>query len=141
LTELVSFIHTNWDSGNCDEFIQPLTELLINTKQIELFKTLWKKIIQFRLTAFWTSFEDLKRQTKQIDLNEIAVIDTSNFNMYSKESYKDIKTVVAFRRQFAIDGLQKFRKGLMTLNQIDDSNRLLVFTSAVGTFHRTKFEI
>ena len=51
LTELISFIHTNWDSGNCDEFIEPFSALLIDTKQADLFKTLWIKIIKYRLTA------------------------------------------------------------------------------------------
>ncbi len=41
--ELISFIHTNWDSGNCDGFIAPFEDLLINTKQSDLFmRNFWK---------------------------------------------------------------------------------------------------
>ena len=141
LTELVSFIHTNWDSGNCDEFMQPLTGLLVDTKQIDLFKTLWVKILKYRLTALWSSFADFKTQTKNFDLTEITAIDTSSFNMFSRESYKDVKRVLAFRRQFAIDGLTKFRKGLLELNQTDDANKLLGFINEVSNLKRSTFKI
>jgi hypothetical protein len=141
LTELVSFIHTNWDSGNCDEFIQPLTVLLIDTKQIDLFKTLWIKILKYRLTALWSSFADLKTQTKNVDLTGIAAIDTSNFNMFSRDSYKDLKRVLAFRRQFAIDGLTKFRTGLLELNQTDDANKLADFIKDVSNLKRSTFKL
>lgn len=141
LTELVSFIHTNWDSGNCDEFIQPLTELLIDTKQIDLFKTLWMKVLKYRLTALWNSLADLKTQTKSLDLTEITAIDTSSFDMFSKESYKDLKRVLAFRRQFAIDGLTRFRNGLVALNQTDDANKLSSFINDVGNLKRSTFKL
>lgn len=141
LTELVSFIHTNWDNGNCDEFIQPLTELLIDTKEIDLFKALWVKIIKYRLTALWSSFSDLKAETKNIVLTEIAAIDTSNFNMFSKDSYRNLKRVLAFRRQFAIDGLTKFRNGLLALNQTDDANRISSIISDVSNLKRSIFKV
>ena len=137
LTELISFIHTNWDSGNCDDFILPLETLLIDTRQAELFKLLWKKIIKFRLTALWTSLEDLKGQTKKIELTEITSIDTSDFNMFSRDSYKDLKRVLAFRRQFAIDGLTKMRNGLLSLNQITDANSISNFINDVSNLKRS----
>jgi hypothetical protein len=124
LTELISFIHTNWDSGNCDDFIAPLEILFLDTNQTEAFKLLWTKIIKYRLTALWTSLDDLKRQTKKIDLKEITSIDTSNFNMFSRDSYKDLKRVLAFRRQFAIDGLTKMKNGLEKLRQTDDTIKI-----------------
>jgi len=141
LTELISFVHTNWDSGNCDEFIQPLTTLLIETKQVELFKTLWIKILKYRLTALWNSFGDLKRQTKNIDPTEIASIDISDFNMFSIDSYKDLKRVVSFRRQFAIDGLTKFRDGLLQLNQTKDSKTVSIIITNVKNLKRPIFKL
>lgn len=141
LTEIVSFIHTNWDSGNCDEFIQPLTVLLIDTKQIDLFKTLWIKILKYRLTALWNTLDDFKKHTKTVDPTEIAAIDTSNFNMFSKDSYKDLKRVLAFRRQFSIDGLTKFRDGLLKLNQTNDANKLDGFINDFRNLKRSTFKL
>jgi hypothetical protein len=51
----------------------------------------------------------------------------SNFNMFSRDSYKDLKRVLAFRRWFAIDGLTKMQNGLLALNQIEDSERVSNF--------------
>jgi hypothetical protein len=141
LTELISFIHTNWDSGNCDDFIEPLTALLIDTKQVDLVKTLWIKVLKYRLTALWNSLDDFKRQTKNVDPTEIAAIDTSNFNMFSRDSYKDLKRVLAFRRQFAVDGLTKFRDGLLKLNQTDDSNTVSNFITNVKNLKRSTFKL
>jgi hypothetical protein len=141
LTELISFIHTNWDSGNCDDFIEPLTALLIDTKQVDLFKTLWIKVLKYRLTALWNSLDDFKRQTGNIDPTEIAAIDTSNFNMFSRDSYKDLKRVLAFRRQFAINGLTKFGNGLLALNQTNDASKLSSYINDVSNFKRSTFKL
>jgi hypothetical protein len=141
LTELISFIHTNWDSGNCDDFIEPLTTVLIDTQQTELFKTLWTKIIKYRLAALWTALDDLKGQIKKIDLTEIISIDTANFNMFSRDSYKDLKRVLAFRRQFGIDGLTKMKNGLLSLNQIDESTKLSNFINDVSNLKRSTFKV
>ena len=44
--------------------------------------------------------------------------------MFLRDSYKELKRVLAFRRQFAIDGLTKFRDGLLLLNQTLDADRV-----------------
>lgn len=141
LTELISFIHTNWDSGNCDEFIEPFTSLLINTGQADLFKTLWVKIIKYRLTALWASLEDLKKPDKTIDLTQVAAIETFDFNMFLSDSYKDLRKVLAFRRRFAIDGLTKFTDGLLLLNQNDEANRVTKFINDVKNLKRSTFQM
>lgn len=141
LAELISFIHTNWDSGNCGDFIKPLTALLIDTNQVDLFKTLWIKVLKYRLTALWNSLDNFKRQTKNVDLKEIVAIDVLNFNMFSRESYKDLKRVLAFRRQFALEGLTKFRDGLLELNQSDDSTKLSNFIINVSNLKRSTFKL
>ena len=141
LTELISFIHTNWDSGNCDDFIEPLAALLVRTNQIDIYKILWIKIIKYRLTALRISVNDLKRQSKTIDMTEIEGIDTSTFKMFSRESYTDLKRVLAFRRQFAIDGLTKFRVGLLTLNQTDDSRIVSNFINEVMNLKPSTFKL
>lgn len=96
IKESISFIHTNWDSGNCDEFIKPLEEHLVKTNQADTFKALWTRILKYRLSDLWSSGSALKAQSKGLDLGEISSIDTSDFNMFSKESYRDLKRVIAF---------------------------------------------
>lgn len=117
LLELVSFIHTNWDSGNCDDFIRPFEAFLVDTNQHEIFRLLWTKIIKYRLSALWTSLKGLKAGTNTIDLSEIIAIDVSDFNMFSRDSYDDLKRVLAFRRKFSLDGLERMKEGLTQMNQ------------------------
>lgn len=141
LTELISFIHTNWDSGNCDDFIEPLTALLIETKQVDLFKKLWIRVLKYRITSLWNTFDDFKKQAKNVDPTEIATIDTSNFNISMRDSYNDLKRVLAFRRQFTVDGLTKFRDGLLKLNQKNDSNKVINFITNVNNLKRSTFKL
>ena len=120
--ELIDFILENWDSGNCDDFIQPLEEKLIAESHIKRFTRLWRRIIYFRLVKFLDTLKDFKK----VDITAIDKIDVSNFNMLSVDSYKDSKKVLAFRRDFLLKGITKFRKGLkslgddMTLTELDE---------------------
>jgi hypothetical protein len=141
LTELISFIHTNWDSGNCDEFIEPFEDLLIKTKQVDLYKQLWTKILKYRLSALWSSLDDLRANYKQVDAAEIASINTSDFNIFSKDSYKDLKQVVAFRRRFAIDGLTKMKLGLLELGDLEAASKVQMTIDKVEDLKRSTLKL
>lgn len=122
IKELIAFIHTNWDSGNCDEFIAPLESLLIRTHQVETYKFLWAKIIKHRIRNLWTSIKELKSAYKIVNLNEIDSIDVSGLNSFSTDI--SIKQRVAFRRYFVIAGLIKMKQGLTTLHDKDGANQI-----------------
>ncbi|HEV7333643.1 MAG TPA: hypothetical protein VGN63_21595 [Flavisolibacter sp.] len=141
LTELISFIHTNWDSGNCDEFMEPFENLLIRTKQVDLYKQLWTKILKFRLSALWTSLDDLKANSKKVDTTEIASINTSDFNMFLRDSYKDLKRVVAFRRHFAIEGLTKMKLGLIELGDFEAASKVQTTIDKVNDLKRSTLQL
>jgi hypothetical protein len=141
LKELVGFIHENWDSGNCDEFMKPLEIILIETGQSDLFKSLWTKIIRCRLSKLWDSVSDLNQRIPAINLQEISSIDVSDFNMFSKESYKDKQKVLAFHRAFSLAGLQKMKEGLSTLEMHDDVCQIENITKEVSLLRRTNFKL
>ncbi len=117
INELISFIHKNWDSGNCDDFIAPLETYLIKKGQAETYIHLWKKILNYRLSNLWTYVKQYKKKFGEPDVEKIKAADISGFNEFSTESYKDLKQVVAYHRQFAIDGLSKMKNGLLKLGQ------------------------
>ena len=141
LKELISFIHTNWDSGNCDDFMKPFENFLIKTNQADLFKELWIKILKYRLSALWTSLDDLKSHTKKVDTNEIASIDISDFNMFSRESYKDLKRVVAFQRRFSIEGLTKMQSGLTELGDLETASKVQTIINNVNDLKRSTLKL
>lgn len=141
IAELISFIHTNWDSGNCDEFIEPLENLLIRTKQVELYKHLWTRLLKYRLSALWSALDDLKASSKHVDMAEIASIDTSDFNMFSRDSYKDLKRVVAFRKRFSIEGLTKMQSGLIELDDFEAASKVKTTIEKVNDLKRAAFKL
>jgi hypothetical protein len=141
IQELISFIHTNWDSGNCDQFIAPIENLLIKTKQSDLYKQLWTKLLKYRLSALWASLEDLKANSKKVDVTEVASIDTSNFNMFSRDSYKDLKRVVAFRRRFAIEGLVKMKLGIVELGDFEAASVVQTTIDKVNDLKRSTLKL
>lgn len=121
--ELIDFILENWDSGNCDDFIEPLEKKLIEQSHIKKYKRLWRKIICFRLIKLLDTLKDIKG----FKISEIERIDVTDFNMFSGDSYKDTKRVLAFQRKFLISGLNKYKIGLLQLkadNEIEELNQL-----------------
>ena len=62
LNELILFILENWDSGNCDEFIKPFEDYLLNNNCSDLYKKLWKGIIKVRLNELRNKKEEKFRQ-------------------------------------------------------------------------------
>lgn len=141
LAELISFIHTNWDNGNSDEFIAPLENLLIKTKQGDLYKQLWTKLVKHRLSALWASLDDLKASLKTVDATEVASINTSDFNMFSRDSYKDLKRVVAFRRRFAIEGLTRMKLGLTELGDFEAASKVQTTIDKVNELKRSTLKL
>lgn len=121
LTELISFIHTNWDSGNCDDFMKPLVDIFIKTNQPILFKRLWKGVLRYRTEQVWLNFSALKEHFPKMTVEDLAKVNLSNFNQFS--SKEDIRRVAAFHRQYTLKGISEFISGLNLLNQTEEIQR------------------
>src|ERR1043166_1953389 len=52
LEELVKFLLTNWNEGNCDQFIAPIERHLKVTRNQELFVKMWRGILKNRLNTW-----------------------------------------------------------------------------------------
>ena len=53
--ELISYLHSNYDTGGGDEFINRLSQKLIDLRDVRLLKRLWRGVITIRTEAYWTS--------------------------------------------------------------------------------------
>lgn len=122
--ELIAFIVEEWDSGNCDDFIEPLVGKLIKTKESRYFKQLWKSVIKHRLNSLWTHYKYLQEKEPFQNWQKIASINIKGFGFTSKNFYDDRRKVVAFYRQFTLEGLNKFKLGLQQLNDPDELERV-----------------
>jgi hypothetical protein len=130
--ELISFILENWDSGNCDDFIAPLIPVLIQQKDTNQFKRLWKGIIRYRVDRLWyyTNID--------YDWEELEAINISNFNMYKTESYTDQKRVAAFQRKFSLAAIDNYIDSLQHLNDQKEIERLLIIRNNVYLLQKPK---
>lgn len=116
--ELVSFILQNWDSGNCDEFMKPLVDILIKENKPTLFKQLWKGVLRNRVDKVWNNLEILKESYPYFVVEELDKIDLANFNQFS--SKEDIWRRVAFHSKYTLNGISEFISGLTILNQNEE---------------------
>src|SRR5688500_16712921 len=51
--DLTSFILENWDSGNCDEFMRPLIQRLLDKRDLHSFKRLWNGVLRNKIETTW----------------------------------------------------------------------------------------
>ena len=136
--ELIDFILENWDSGNCDEFIEPFEKKLIAESHISRLKRLWRRIIYYRLIKLTDTLNIYNEQNRKVDISALDKTDVSDFNMFSVDSYKDIKRVLAFRRQFLLSGIEKYKNGLIKLKEEKEILELNELDSGARNLDKTK---
>jgi len=128
--ELISFIIENWDSGNCDAFSRPFSKHLIDNKELNLYKRLWKGIIRNRLEKLWGDVDYQKANCPNITLDKIINTSIKNYNQFSSD--ETLERTLAWRRLYIIDGINEFIEGLKILNdkeEIDKQTSLLAIVS------------
>lgn len=136
--ELIFYVLENWDSGNCDEFIKPLTEKLLDEADLYHFKLLFRGIIRHRLNNLWENYKDLNSWHKGLDVKLIKNIDVSDFNIHSWEDNRDLKKVVAFHRQFCLNALIEYKDGLREMNAIEEATTVEKMISNVDNLIKPK---
>lgn len=139
--DLIDFILENWDSGNCDDFIEPLEDKLLLENKITEFNKLWRRILYYRLTKMISALDFCKKQFISIEVSELIKINVSDFNMYSVDSYNDPIRVLAFSRHFLLQGIEKYKKGLIRLKATDDLNSLMEMQQGVSNLDKTNLKI
>ena len=120
--ELISYVLENWDSGNCDDFIKPLVDILIQRRDSNLLKRLWKGVIRHRIEMARAYFSNLQEHFPDMKAEALDKVDLSNFNLRS--SNEDIRRVAAFRRQFALNGISEFIGHLSQLGETEEIDRV-----------------
>lgn len=121
-SELIAFILENWDSGNCDDFIEPLRMVLIKEKEIQNLKKLWKGVIQYRLNKLWSVYQAFKGI--EIDIGQLEQIDLSDFHSTRKDFYDIPIRTLAFCRRFTIQGLNDYKSDLQKANDINELDKI-----------------
>lgn len=105
-SELIAFIHENWDSGQWNEFFEPLEQHLIENKLEKEFIKFWKGILRHRFSSLWDWVKECGRKTE-----------------VSNGTKKPSKF-----QKFTLEGLYRFRQGLSILGseeEIKKTNELI----------------
>ncbi len=94
--ELVSYFISNYEAGGGDSFVLPLSDKLLQEKEIRLFKKLWKQTLKTRIeycqydrpSIFW-AFNQFTAGLEQLgDSEEIGKINQLRAKV---ENYKQVK--------------------------------------------------
>lgn len=113
--ELIVFILESWDSGNCDDFCEPVFDRLICERETLFYVQLWKGILRNRLEKLWRDYTFLKVNYPEFSLAHIKQTNISGYNQFSAD--EPIDREVAWRRNYILTGIGEFINGLETLGQ------------------------
>ncbi|KRG42931.1 hypothetical protein ARC78_08070 [Stenotrophomonas pictorum JCM 9942] len=91
---LVKAIVGNWTSGNCVEYMRPLTAALVAEEELELHRHLWTRTLKRQLSAFFREYSFIRRQ--RLPLQDIASTDSSGFDEFDYASYSDHRKAASF---------------------------------------------
>ena len=113
-SELIAFIHENWDSGNGDDFFNPLSTHLIKENELSYYKKLWKGVLRHRINNLWYRHKFILQEYPNITLDEIKATDIKGFNQFS--SKESVLRRLAWERKYTLKGIEEYKQGLIRLN-------------------------
>lgn len=134
--ELITFILENWDSGNCDDFSRPFSKHLIDNKELNFYKRLWKGIIRNRLDKLWHHYEYLKQELPSFTVEKIKSVNINGFNQFSSE--ENIERIVAWERLYIIEGINEFINGLEILKDDEEIAKQISLLNIVSNLEKPK---
>lgn len=111
--EVIAFVLENWDSGNPDDFIEPIENALISEKDFFRFKKLWRSLIRRRLQNLWRYCKPISAE--KLSWRRAALTPTWGFNPYHARSYENIYRAIAYQRRFTLRGLMRYKTGLVAM--------------------------
>jgi Protein of unknown function (DUF4240) len=135
-SELISFIVENWEGNDCDDFIRPWSNVLIETGERTIHKQLWKSIIKKRVSTLWMYLRFLKEAAPEATIETIKILDLKGANPYS--STQSFEQTVAWQRLYAINAINEFMNGLKKLNEFDEVEAQMTLLKQVTLLKRSK---
>lgn len=112
--DLVRAITANWTSGNCVDYMAPLTQALIAAGEIDLHRHLWTRTIKRQVTTFFHKLAWISG-TKPRYLR-LLNLDTSSFIETDPASYVDPERAAAFLLQRLYADLGRWKDELRSAN-------------------------
>lgn len=90
---LVKAIVGNWTSGNCVEYMLPVSAALIAEGEVELHRYLWTNTVKRQVNAFFREYSFVRSQ--RLTFQDIHSTDSSGFDEFNSD-YGDHRLAAAF---------------------------------------------
>ena len=127
---LVKAIAGNWTSGNCVDYMLPVSQALIADHEFQLHRHLWTRTIKRQVQSFFREYSFIRAQRPSFD--DIQSMESSGFNEFDWSNYSDHRVAAAFLLNRIISSLSQWRSELVRArldthdpDQIEESLRLL----------------
>ena len=108
---LAKAIVGNWTSGNCVEYMLPVTAALIADRKLDLHRHLWTRTVKRQVEHFFREYSFIRRQ--RLTYQNICSYDFSGFDEFDQTSYDDHHRAAAFLLDRILSSLELWRAELI----------------------------
>lgn len=107
---LAKAIIGNWTSGNCVDYMAPLTRAMLAEGLVDLHRHLWTRTLERQVQAFRREYSCLRQHNPSY--RHLMSLDTSGFVESDPDSYRDHERAAAFLLQRLVADLGRWRDEL-----------------------------
>lgn len=108
---LVKAIVGNWTSGNCVEYMLPVTSALIADRELDLHRHLWTRTVKRQVNDFFREYCFIRSQ--RLTFQDICSDGFSGFDEFDPTSYGDHRRAAAFFLDRILSSLELWRAELI----------------------------
>lgn len=114
LEALVSATLANWTSGNCVEFMLPISEALLLADMQALHRKLWARTIKRQADDAFRSHSHIR--ALKYSFETLVAIESTDFNEFELHAYDDREKATSFLLKRLMNSLGLWREELMREN-------------------------
>lgn len=114
LEALVSATLANWTSGNCVEFMLPISEALLLADMQVLHRKLWARTIKRQADDVFRSYSHIR--TLKHSFETLVSIESADFDEFEQHAYDDREKATSFLLKRLMRSLELWREGLARKN-------------------------
>lgn len=107
---IVAAILGNWTSGNCVEFMLPVTAKLLASGELALHQKLWTRTIKRQVDTFFREYAYLRGE--RLTFEDLMSTDSSQFDEFDWASYDDKRVASSFLLKRLATSLSTWREEL-----------------------------
>jgi len=115
----------NWTSGNCVEFMVPISEALLAAKQPDLHRHLWTRTVKRQIADLFRDYGFIRHQ--KLTADQILSTDTSTFDERDVNCYSNHIAATAFFLKRVLSTLDMWQRDVQrasgNVSEIDEIRR------------------